>query len=43
MKIAIRRIIAKCPSNSSTDGRPGRQTVMFSATWPEEIRYISSL
>mmetsp|Transcript_5819 Transcript_5819/g.6021 ORF Transcript_5819/g.6021 Transcript_5819/m.6021 type:complete len:466 (+) Transcript_5819:197-1594(+) len=38
---AIRRIIAKCPSNSSTDGRPGRQTVMFSATWPEEIRALA--
>lgn len=30
---AIRRIVSGCPS-----AREGRQTVMFSATWPEEIR-----
>ena len=32
---AIRRIVGYCPDNKS------RQTVMFSATWPEEIRKLA--
>ena len=32
---AIRSIISKCPSTAT------RQTVMFSATWPEEIRQLA--
>jgi ATP-dependent RNA helicase DBP3 len=33
---AIRKILSNCPSASN-----GRQTVMFSATWPEEIRALA--
>ncbi|TXT13318.1 hypothetical protein VHUM_00685 [Vanrija humicola] len=33
----IRRIIAHCPEHSG-----GRQTVMFSATWPESVRRLAS-
>ena len=33
---AIRKIVAKCPSASK-----GRQTIMFSATWPEDIRRLA--
>ena len=40
---AIRRIVSKCPSpiTENQEGR-GRQTVMFSATWPEEIRKLAA-
>jgi len=37
---AIRRIIGKCPAANAKAG-VGRQTVMFSATWPEEIRALA--
>lgn len=33
---AIRQILGACPTSSN-----GRQTVMFSATWPEEIRALA--
>ncbi|ORY35017.1 P-loop containing nucleoside triphosphate hydrolase protein [Naematelia encephala] len=33
----IRRIIAHCPAKDA-----GRQTVMFSATWPESVRRLAS-
>lgn len=33
----IRRIIAHCPKHEG-----GRQTVMFSATWPESVRRLAS-
>jgi ATP-dependent RNA helicase DBP3 len=33
---AIRKIVAKCPSADM-----GRQTIMFSATWPEDIRRLA--
>lgn len=33
----IRRIIAHCPEHTG-----GRQTVMFSATWPESVRRLAS-
>ena len=32
---AIRKILSACPSSES------RQTVMFSATWPEAIRALA--
>jgi ATP-dependent RNA helicase DBP3 len=40
---AIRSIIGKCPSNVSSNGSYSgvRQTIMFSATWPEEIRVLA--
>ena len=38
---AIRRIVGRCPAPAGPNGR-GRQTVMFSATWPEEIRSLAS-
>jgi ATP-dependent RNA helicase DBP3 len=42
---AIKRILAACPPcQSSGGGSSGvlqRQTVMFSATWPEEIRMLA--
>lgn len=40
---AIRAIISKCPSNISSSGSYSgvRQTIMFSATWPEEIRSLA--
>lgn len=39
---AIRKILSYCPSHltPSSSGRV-RQTVMFSATWPEEIRNLA--
>mmetsp|Transcript_30050 Transcript_30050/g.28720 ORF Transcript_30050/g.28720 Transcript_30050/m.28720 type:complete len:579 (+) Transcript_30050:96-1832(+) len=36
---AIRQIIAKCPA--AGDSITDRQTAMFSATWPEEIRALA--
>jgi superfamily II DNA/RNA helicase len=36
---AIRQIIAKCPA--AGDSLTDRQTAMFSATWPEEIRALA--
>jgi ATP-dependent RNA helicase DBP3 len=40
---AIRSIISKCPGNASSSGSYSgvRQTIMFSATWPEEIRALA--
>lgn len=40
---AIRRIVGRCPAPAGTEkaGSRGRQTVMFSATWPEEIRKLA--
>ena len=40
---AIRRIVGRCPepAGSGGVGKRGRQTVMFSATWPEEIRKLA--
>ena len=35
----IRQILAKCPA--AGDGPGDRQTAMFSATWPEEIRALA--
>lgn len=35
----IRKIVSMCPK--SGDGLTDRQTVMFSATWPEEIRALA--
>ena len=37
---AIRSIVSKCPGNN-TSANPRRQTIMFSATWPEEIRVLA--
>ena len=34
---AIRQIVQQCPTHAQ-----GRQTVMFSATWPEEIRALAA-
>lgn len=41
---AIRKILSMCPPAASGTGnanKPARQTAMFSATWPEEIRALA--
>ena len=38
----IRKIISTTPSTSSTSGSPGRQTLMFTATWPPSVRDLAS-
>jgi ATP-dependent RNA helicase RhlE len=41
----VKRIIARLPSRSSlnsSEGKPGRQTMMFSATMPQEILQLSN-
>ncbi|MCJ1257315.1 RNA-dependent ATPase, partial [Lignoscripta atroalba] len=40
----IRKIIATTPSpsSSSSSSKPGRQTLMFTATWPPSVRELAS-
>ena len=38
----IRKIISTTPSSLSPTGSPGRQTLMFTATWPPSVRDLAS-
>ena len=38
----IRKIISTTPSSLSATGSPGRQTLMFTATWPPSVRDLAS-